>query len=217
MQADSTDFFLPGQGLEVLEERNVLHLFLGQKSVQDLIYHRPPLDVIPATLTLSKLQKLTNDTNYYTYRLREGIAEIQDRYDFILIDTPGSSRFELQAALSLADLVIIPVTPSKWAIRAINLLLDEISATETLFSQKKQTAFLPVLFGSSKKHRDLLDRLKLIEEIHTLPEIPKSESIKTKTEKHEFLKKDTQAFMAFETLAEGVMSLIEPPLSYPLG
>ncbi len=217
MQADVTDFFLPGVSLEELEKKNILLLLTGQKSIGDLIFHGKSVDIIPATLTLSRLQKLTEESYFFLNQLRKGLEQVSSTYEYVVIDTPGSSRLELNIALTVANLVTIPVTPSKWAIRAVNLLLDELAATETLFSGKKDAAFIPVLFGTSQKHRDLLERLKSIEEIKTLPEIPRSESIKTKTERHQFLKKDSNPWHSFDHLADAILLILDPPMSYPLG
>jgi chromosome partitioning protein len=215
MQADLTDFFLPDYSLERLELHNIMTLLLGNSSIEDVIIKKPVIDIIPATLTLAKLVRIVQDPFFLSQQLKRGLDSVRDIYSYVVIDTPGSAKYELTSALYSANLVLIPVTPSKWAIRAVNLLLDEITDTETLFTARKRTSFLPCLFGTSKKHREILEKLKAIEEIPTLNEIPKSESIKTKTEKHEFLKKDTNAWHAFDLLADEVIRLIDPENRFP--
>lgn len=215
MQADLTDFFLPNESLEQLEIHNIMTLLLGRSKIEEVIIHKTPIDIIPATLSLSKLVRITQDPMFLSESLKRGLDTVKNQYAYVVIDTPGSAKFELTSALYSANLVLIPVTPSKWAIRAVNLLLDEITETETLFTARKQTSFLPSLFGSSKKHREILERLKAIEEIPTLNEIPKSESIKTKTEKNEFLKKGTNTWHAFDQLADEVIRLVDPQNRFP--
>ncbi len=215
MQADLTDFFLPDESLEKLEIHNIMTLLLGRSQIGEVIFKKNPIDVIPATLSLAKLVRIVQDPIFLSETLKLSLNSVQKEYDYVVIDTPGSAKYELTTALSNANLVLIPVTPSKWAIRAVNLLLDEISATENLFTAKKHTCFLPCLFGISKKHREILDRLKAIEEIPTLNEIPKSESIKNKTEKHEFLKKGTNTWHAFDQLADEVIRIVDPENRFP--
>ncbi|MDZ4727147.1 MAG: ParA family protein [Leptospira sp.] len=215
MQADLTDFFLPDSSLDRLEAHNIMTLLLGQSNIEQVIIEKPHMDIIPATLTLAKLVRIVQDPFFLSQQLKRGLEAVKNKYAYVVIDTPGSAKYELTSALSCANLVVIPVTPSKWAIRAVNLLLDEISSAETLFSAKKKTAFLPCLFGTSKKHREILDKLKAIEEIPTLNEIPKSESIKTKTEKHEFLKKDSIPWFAFDLLADEVIKMVDPENGFP--
>lgn len=210
MQGDVTDFCLPDLSLESIEDRNVLSVILGMKSIRECIFPTKNFDVLPSTLNLSKLHKYSPDSMSLSLQFKKSLDEIRKEYKYVIMDTPGSTKHELTAALYNSDLILIPVTPSKWTIKAVNLLLDEIGITETLFSQKKKTAFVPSLFGASKKHRELLERLKQIEEIPTLGEIPKSESIKTKTEKQEILKKDTNAWFAFDRLADEVLALVNP-------
>jgi len=168
MQADLTDFFLPDVSLEMLEVHNIMTLLLGRSKIEDVILKRTPIDVIPATLSLAKLMRITQDAIFLSEGLKRALDTVKNIYQYVVIDTPGSAKYELTSALYSAHLVLIPVTPSKWAIRAVNLLLDEIGDTETLFTSKKRTAFLPSLFGISKKHREILERLKTIEEIPTL-------------------------------------------------
>jgi chromosome partitioning protein len=215
MQADLTDFFLPDLSLEQLETHNIMTLLLGRSKIEEAVIARDRIDIIPATLTLSKLIRHVKDPVFLSHQLKEGLDSLRHKYAYVVIDTPGSAKYELTSALYSANIVVIPVTPSKWAIRAVNLLLDEITDTENLFSAKKLTAFLPSLFGTSKKHRDILERLKSIEEIPTLNEIPKSESIKTKTEKHEFLKKESNPWHAFDLLADEVIRLVDPENQMP--
>jgi chromosome partitioning protein len=190
-------------------------LLLGKSKMDEVIIQKNPIDVIPATLSLAKLVRIVQDPLFLSQTLKQGLDSVRNTYAYVVIDTPGSAKYELTSALYCAQLVLIPVTPSKWAIRAVNLLLDEITDTETLFTARKQTSFLPCLFGASKKHREILERLKSIEEIPTLNEIPKSESIKTKTEKHEFLRKGTNTWHAFDQLADEVIRLVDPENKFP--
>ncbi|TGN18829.1 ParA family protein [Leptospira idonii] len=215
MQADLTDFFLPHHSTEAIEEKNVMSLLLGRSKIEDVLIKGKTIDIIPSTLTLSKLVRIAEDPFFLSQNLKKAIDSVSKEYSYVVIDTPGSAKYELTSALYCANLVLIPVTPSKWAIRAVNLLLDEISQTESLFSASKKSAFLPCLFGTSKKHREILERLRSIEEIPTLNEIPKSESIKTKTEKHEFLKKDSNPWHAFDVLADEVIRIVDPENRFP--
>ncbi|WP_242935421.1 ParA family protein [Leptospira kobayashii] len=215
MQADLTDFFLPNLSPDSIEDKNIMTLLLGKSSVSEVIIPGKGIDIIPSTLTLSKLVRIASDSFFLSQQLKKALESVKSKYEYVVIDTPGSAKYELTSALYVAQLVLIPVTPSKWAIRAVNLLLDEIAQTESLFSAKKKSAFLPCLFGASKKHRDILERLKTIEEIPTLNEIPKSESIKTKTEKNEFLKKGSNPWHAFDILADEVIKLIDPESIFP--
>ncbi|MDF3818758.1 ParA family protein [Leptospira sp. 96542] len=210
MQGDVTDFSLPKLDIAEVEEKNILRVLLGESSIKNNIIKSEKYDIIPSTLSLSKLHKSGQDVSALSLQFRRALDEIKSEYKYVVMDTPGSAKHELTAAIYNSDLILIPVTPSKWTIRAVNLLLDEIAQTETIFSQKKKTAFVPSLFGTSKKHRDLLERLKQIEEIPTLGEIPKSESIKTKTEKQESLKKDSNPWHAFDRLADEVVRLVDP-------
>jgi hypothetical protein len=63
------------------------------------------------------------------------------------------------------------------------------------------------MFGKSNKHIDLLNRIRSLEDFKTLSPIPKSESIKTKSEKRAKLQLKSVPWEAFDQLANEVIAL----------
>lgn len=137
MQGDLTDFCLPDLDLAQLDESNVMSVLLGMKRITDCIRETKTFDM-PSTLSLAKLTKYNPDSTSLCLQFKRALEEVRNKYKFVVIDTPGSAKHELTTAIYNSELILIPVTPSKWTIRAVNLLLDEISQTETIFSQKKK-------------------------------------------------------------------------------
>lgn len=201
MQSDLSDYFLPDATPEELDRGNIFKLLTSECDFATAVHKGSFADVIPGTIDLSQLSVRVMQSYSILKRLDHLLRENRD-YDYFVIDTPGSARSELTVSLVASDTILIPVIPSKWAIRAVNLLLDEITNSREITNKEYKMFFAPTMFGRSKKHQDLLERLRSLEEFITLPPIPKSESIKTTAEKGKKLRAGTAAWTAFDLLAE---------------
>ena len=67
------------------------------------------------------------------YRLREGLAAIRERYDFIIVDTPPALSVLLINALTAADKVIIPLTADRFGLQGL------VQLKETIIEIRKYT------------------------------------------------------------------------------
>ncbi|MCC5816263.1 MAG: ParA family protein [Leptospira sp.] len=204
MQADLTDYFLPDLSPEEMDKGNVFKLLTGECDFATAVKKGEFADVIPGTIELSQLSVRVMQNYSILKRLDTLLKENRD-YDYVVIDTPGSARSELTVSLVACHTILIPVIPSKWAIRAVNLLLDEIGNAREITNKEHSVCFAPSMFGKSKKNLDLLERLKSLEEFHTLSPIPKSESIKSMAEKRKKLKTGSVGWLAYDQLAEEVI------------
>ena len=106
----------------------------GKKRVKlaDII-KRPPnenFDIIPATYMMGTIEKRLYVTPNREHRLKRLLGEVEDRYDWILFDCPPALGNMTDNALNAARKVIIPVHAKPAAIRAIELLLDQIESLE---------------------------------------------------------------------------------------
>ena len=68
----------------------------------------PEIDVIPSHIDLMQYEMELNQLDYSRMILIQKLAEIQDKYDIVLIDTPPSLNFYARVALIAADYLIIP-------------------------------------------------------------------------------------------------------------
>ena len=87
------------------------------------IVRTPWTDVLPANKALSgatvELIALPNRE----YRLRDALAKVADRYDFILIDCPPSLELLTLDALCAADTLLVPVQCEYYALEGLSDLL----------------------------------------------------------------------------------------------
>lgn len=84
------------------------------------------LDLIPSTPGLAGAEIELVDVDHREMRLRQGLASLRGRYDYILIDTPPSLGLLTLNALSAADGVIIPVQCEYLPLEGLTQLLRTI-------------------------------------------------------------------------------------------
>ncbi len=94
----------------------------------EFIYQTPvaKLDIVPAKISLAKLEaKLVGDFDA-AFRLRDRIDQIRENYDLIFIDTPPTLGLITVNALVAAHHVIIPIQSSYFALEGTDDLLETI-------------------------------------------------------------------------------------------
>ncbi|MRI33405.1 chromosome partitioning protein [Endozoicomonas sp. OPT23] len=119
-----------GSGVDKHElERSVYHVLTGQGSIHDAIQkpEESGYDVLPgnADTTAAEVELMTMEGK--ETRLRDALAEVADRYDFILIDCPPSLNMLTLNALAAAEGVIIPMQCEYYALEGLTALMETIT------------------------------------------------------------------------------------------
>ncbi|MGB1465595.1 MAG: ParA family protein, partial [Alcanivorax nanhaiticus] len=93
-------------------------------------------DLITANgdLTAAEVQLL--DMKSREFRLRNALARIRDRYDYILIDCPPSLNMLTVNALTAADSVIVPIQCEYYALEGLTALMNTIEKIRTVLNPK---------------------------------------------------------------------------------
>ncbi|WP_445173127.1 AAA family ATPase [Microcoleus sp.] len=97
-----------------LKHSNILHVLQQEDgySIAEVArksnFCNPPIDVIPSHIDLMQYETEINNLDYSRMILIQKLAEVQDKYDIVLIDTPPSLNFYARVALNSSDYVIIP-------------------------------------------------------------------------------------------------------------
>ena len=100
----------------------------GAAPVEQSIYHSPVegLDIIPARISLAKLEaKLVGDFDA-PFRLKDRIEPFRQQYSVIIIDTPPTLGLITVNALVAASHVLIPIQSSYFALEGTDDLLETI-------------------------------------------------------------------------------------------
>ncbi|MCA1590418.1 MAG: ParA family protein [Acidobacteria bacterium] len=84
------------------------------------------LDLIPARISLAKLEaKLIGDFDA-AFRLRDRIEPIRSKYDLIIVDTPPTLGLITVNAMVAANYVLVPIQSSYFALEGTDDLLETI-------------------------------------------------------------------------------------------
>lgn len=86
-------------------------------------------DLLPANGNLSGLDMELQSVGK-EYRLKEAIASIKDRYDYVVIDTPPTLSLVTINALTASDSVLIPVQADIFSLQGLGQLYNTIQVIQ---------------------------------------------------------------------------------------
>jgi len=92
------------------------------------------LDIVPATIALANFDR---EPPLSIKKLRSCLKEVDEDYDFVVIDTPPNFGLLLSAALIASDLVMIPVQAAPFALSGLDDLLTVIEDSRQLNEKLK--------------------------------------------------------------------------------
>ncbi len=114
--------------LGVSPDYNIYNLIKGDKNINDVIFQTQykGLDLLPGS---SGIKEITNLMDYEIDRLKSQLQLLEDKYDYIIVDTAaGISNIVMGFVLS-SDMVLLVVTPETTSITDAYALL-KISVNE---------------------------------------------------------------------------------------
>ena len=109
--------------------RTVYNALIGECSLAEVILRSIQfvhLDVAPATPDLAGAEVELVDSPRRELSMREAIASVRSRYDFILIDCPPSLGLLTVNMLAAADAILIPVQCEYYALEGLSQLLNTV-------------------------------------------------------------------------------------------
>jgi chromosome partitioning protein len=124
-QANSSISFLDPLSIE----RSTYDLMMDGQGTDELPIYKSPvenLDIVPARISLAKLEsKLVGDFDA-PFRLKDRIEPLKHRYKVIIIDTPPTLGLITVNALVASSHVLIPIQSSYFALEGTDDLLETI-------------------------------------------------------------------------------------------
>ena len=133
-QANATS----GLGIDLKEIKQGTYQLLEQsvKAFDTIIKtNSPNVDLIPSHIDLVASEIELVDKKAREYMLKKSINEIQDQYDFILVDCAPSLGLITLNALVAADAVIIPIQCEYFALEGLGKLLNTIKSVQKIHNQ----------------------------------------------------------------------------------
>ena len=110
----------------------IYELMAGHSSADETIKHTslPDLDVISASIELSGAAIELVDLENREFYLKNALAPVKDRYDYILIDCPPSLGLLTLNGLVAADEVLVPMQCEFFALEGLTLLLQTVKSVQ---------------------------------------------------------------------------------------
>ncbi len=92
------------------------------------------LDCLPSNIELAGAEIELVGANNREMRLKQCLAEIKDKYDFIMIDCPPSLGLITLNAFCCADSILIPVQCEYYALEGLSQLTKTVKTVKKLFN-----------------------------------------------------------------------------------
>jgi chromosome partitioning protein len=159
-QANATTAF----GVKKNEENSIYRVLTGEKTMDETIVPTEisGLDLLPSHISLSGAEiELSKDIGF-PFILKESMDNLQNDYDYILLDVPPSLGILTINSLVAADSVIIPIQAEFYALEGMADLLDAMNLVETrLKSPTPIKGILITLYDSrTRLGRDVYQNVK---------------------------------------------------------
>jgi chromosome partitioning protein len=121
------------------------------------------VDILPATIDLAAAEVELVNVTLRELVLKDVLAKVRNRYDYILIDCPPSLGLLTINALAAADEVIIPLQCEFLATRGLALLLRTLSKVQARLNRNLRVAgILATMFDGRTTHaNEILNELKV--------------------------------------------------------
>jgi len=130
--------------------------------INDYIFNKGNVDLIPCNIGLAAIEDTLKEEVGSEQTVSNIISELQDNYDYIIIDTSPSLGLLPISALTASDRVIITVSPQLLSAVGINLLLKTIDKVKKRVNQRLQISGILMTMCDSRTslYRDIYDAIQ---------------------------------------------------------
>lgn len=142
---------------------NVLSMLTNKRlSMKNILVNvERNFDLAPANILLGTLEQELSDEIGRESRLKEELVELENAYDYILIDCPPNLGILTINAIRAASNVIIPVEPSRFSLIGVDRLIEIIDLVANRLQHSVKYKLLVTMFDSRLKHSfNILNKLK---------------------------------------------------------
>jgi len=168
------------RNLYLQKSPNLYHCLLaeGSHTLRDLLY---ALDNERFTLLPSNYQMLLAEQALTPLRgrewvLRERLKQLENEFDWILMDCPPYLGIVSDNALAASQRTIIPVETDEKSVEALELLLDQIESLENALSITVEVlAIVPNKTRPTKVSVEVLDEFRELSQVVTPFTLPRRE------------------------------------------
>ena len=127
-------------------ERTIYESVVGEEPIY-IIEQINGLDIVPANINLSAAELELVSSLMREVRLKNALASIVDKYDFILIDCPPSLGILTVLSLVAATHVLVPIQTQFKSFQGTDLLLNTVARLRKAANRHLKIAgFIPTMF-----------------------------------------------------------------------
>lgn len=105
---------------------SIYDALIGNAACDRAIVTTPWADVLPSNKSLAGATIELIGLERREYRLKDALAQVRDRYDFVLIDCPPSLELLTLNGLCAADTLVVPVQCEYYALEGLSDLLSTV-------------------------------------------------------------------------------------------
>ena len=118
-------------------KKSSYHLLEHTHKIKEIILKSttPNLDIVPSNIDLVAIElELVNHPNR-EFMLKEALCDVNDKYDYIIIDCAPSLGLITLNALTAADSVIIPIQCEYYALEGLGKLLNTVKSIQKIHNK----------------------------------------------------------------------------------
>lgn len=126
--------------------------------IAGVIHHiRPYIDLLPSNIDLAVAEVQLITTMRREYILRDALAAVRERYDFVLFDCPPSLGLLTVNALTAADVVLVPLQSEYFAMRGVESLVDVVARVRRRLNPRLEIlGLLPTMVNFRRLHDQMV-------------------------------------------------------------
>ena len=153
-------------GADAWDSVSIYNVLKKEKDICEGIWQTPMCDFVPATILLAGIETELNSITGRECRLREVLKKVkaEEKYNFIIIDTPPSLGTLTINALVAADYVVIPTMSDMSSTKGIDQLYSTITNVREYFNENLKIAGILFTRFNARTNigREILERTKEI-------------------------------------------------------
>ena len=121
-----------GLGIDKDEQNTIYHLLIDETDASDCVRHHvwKNLDMIPSTVNLAGAEIEMLDIPRHEFILKKKLRDIENDYDYIIIDCPPSLNLLTVNALTTANSVLVPIQCEFYAMEGLTQLMYTIQLVQ---------------------------------------------------------------------------------------
>ncbi|MCW2784521.1 MAG: soj 1 [Marmoricola sp.] len=149
----------------------------GVPATEVMVTTEDGVDLLPATIELARAEADLLTRTGREYVIRTVVEELEDDYDWVLLDCPPSLGVLTVAALTAATGVLIPLQCETLSHRGVGQLLDTVHDVRRFTNRELEVwGVLPTLYDGRTTHaRTVLETISATYDLAVIePPIPKS-------------------------------------------